>query len=287
MTPCYGPKPTVLNDQKDPGLAILGSGWLGLALGKYLIGKGYRVNGSTQSSLRFPSLQEAGLHPFEIALHKEGVQGNLRGFLEGMHTLLIAVAPGLRKDPTLRYDLRIAQLIKELKDHDVQRVLFISSTSVYGTDLARENWTHLDEKSEVNPQTESGRQLVQAEKLLLSAPHLETTILRPGGLLGSDRHPITRLSGRTNLRGGGRPVNLIQRKECIEIIFQCLQNEWKDEVINLVHPSHPTKKEYYTQEALNRQIPPPEYLDEKREGLAVEPEVLRGKGYSFQFPIES
>lgn len=287
MTPYSGPKPTALSKKKVPGLAILGSGWLGMALGEFLVQKGYQVNGSTQSTSRFTELQEAGLQPFEIALMEEGVQGDLSSFLEGMDTLLIAVAPGLRKDPTLRYDLRIEQLVKELKDQDTRRVLFISSTSVYGTDIPRENQTHLDERSAVNPQTESGRQLTQAEKILQSASHLETTVLRPGGLLGSDRHPITRLSGKTNLRGGGRPVNLVQRKECIEIIFQCLENQWKDEVINLVHPAHPSKKEYYTQEALKRQLTPPEYLDDHTDGLAVEPTVLLSKGYSFQYPIET
>ena len=170
----------------------------------------------------------------------------------------------------------------------MQRVLFISSTSVYGTSEIRTDSNELTEKSEPNPLTESAKQLLQAEQLLLQNKAFKTTILRPGGLLGEDRHPIFMLSGRTGLKGANQPVNLIHRKEILKIIGLLLSENWPDDYINLVYPHHPNKQDYYTREALLRSLDPPQYTTEKDpQGMKVLPAVLLKYGYSFTYSIES
>ena len=128
------------------------------------------------------------------------------------------------------------------------------STSVYGNVDGV-----VTEDNPPNPVTQSGKQLLEVENLFRSAPNLETTVLRFGGLIGPDRHPINHLSGKKNLTNGDEIINLIHIKDCIRLITLILENNWWNITINGVCPYHPTKKEYYTQEALKRGLQIPVY----------------------------
>ena len=143
-------------------------------------------------------------------------------------------------------------------------MLFISSTSVYG-----DTSTSLSVTEETNtcPDTESGKQLVQAEQLLQSNPNFKTIILRFGGLIGEDRHPIKFLAGRTNIENPNAPINLIHQEDCIGIILEILRQTQNDklngnETFNAVTPFHPSRKEYYTQKAIDLNLALPEFNSE-------------------------
>jgi nucleoside-diphosphate-sugar epimerase len=91
-------------------------------------------------------------------------------------------------------------------------VLFISSTSVYNDVDA-----FVTEETIARPATESGKQLLETEQLLQSNINFKTTILRFGGLIGEDRHPVKFLAGRENLENPNAPINLIHQEDCIGI----------------------------------------------------------------------
>ncbi len=117
----------------------------------------------------------------------------------------------------------------------------------------------MTEETELNSDTESGRQLVQAEQLLQNNPNFKTTILRFGGLIGEDRHPIKFLAGRTNIENQNAPINLIHQDDCIGIIQKIIElNSW-NQVFNAVTPFHPSRKEYYTQKAIEFNLEIPEF----------------------------
>ena len=83
----------------------------------------------------------------------------------------------------------------------------------------------ITEETEPNPATESGKQLLICEKMFREDEELQTTIIRFGGLICLDRHPVTMLSGRENLTGGNAPVNLIHLNDCINLIYMVIKNE--------------------------------------------------------------
>jgi nucleoside-diphosphate-sugar epimerase len=115
------------------------------------------------------------------------------------------------------------------------------------------------EETKTCPDTESGKQLVQAEQLLQSNSNFKTTILRFGGLIGEDRHPIKFLAGRKNIDNPNAPINLIHQEDCIGIILEILElDSWK-ETFNAVTPFHPSRKEYYTQKAIDLNLELPEF----------------------------
>lgn len=272
-------------------ISILGCGWLGFPLAKSLLQKGYSINGSTTTLEKIPVLEHAGIVPFSIQLSEDKIDGEMDSFLKNSEILIIDIPPKLRGDSSetstglsKTFVRKIQNLIPFIEKSLVKKVIFVSSTSVY----ADENAT-LTEDSIPNPDTESGKQLVEVEQLLQSNEKFETTVIRFGGLIGSDRHPIKFLSGKTNIENPDAPINLIHQEDCIGIIEKIIreaQNEnfsW-NETFNAVAPFHPTRKEYYTQKAIEFNLPLPHFNESKPSiGKLIQCEkVERVLGYSFK-----
>jgi len=262
-------------------ISILGCGWLGLPLGKYWHDAGHTVMGSTTREEQLPLLNQAGITPFIISLDSNGINGNIAEFLGESEVLLIAIPPGIRKNPTTDFAEKIQHLIPYLEQSRLQKLIFISSTSVYG-----EHQGEVDEAIIPEPDSENGRQLWNTEQLLHALKHPKVCVLRLGGLLGPDRHPVTFLSERTGLSVPLAPVNLIQQQEVIEVIDFLLHLEVLPQTVNAVYPLHPKKQTYYHQEAQKRGLQPPGYDESDiSTGKTVHDKVLDKLGYRFKHPI--
>ncbi len=244
-----------------PQISILGCGWLGLPLAKALRAKGFSVNGSTTSENKLSILENSGIKPFLIAVSSEGIQGNLNDFLNDSETLIIDIPSKLKGDANENFVAKIQNLALEIEKSCIKKVLFISSTSVYSD---TENIPIITEEDIPNPDTESGRQLFESENLLLNNPKFSATVLRFGGLIGEDRHPIKFLAGRENIENPDGPINLIHQKDCIEVILKIIEKDSWNTVFNAVAPIHPTRKEYYTQKAENLGLDLPKFNAEKK-----------------------
>lgn len=253
-------------------ISILGCGWLGLPLAKALIEKGNSVKGSTTSENKLSVLENAGINPFIVVLSEveetfesESVSENISTFLAESEILIIDIPPKLRAVQNLSTSIEEMIFVKKIKNlipfierSVVKKVLFVSSTSVYGDDNE-----FITEETIPNPETESGKQLLLAENLLQNNSKFETTILRFGGLIGEDRHPVKFLAGKENIENPDAPVNLIHQKDCIAIIEEIInQSKW-NEVFNAVAPFHPTREVYYTQKAVEMNLPLPKFSSEK------------------------
>ncbi len=275
-------------------ISILGCGWLGLPLAKALIEKGFWVKGSTTSTDKLSILENAGIQPFLIALSEDKTEGNLNGFLENSEILIIDIPPKLRSsgtDPStaLRKTFveKIKNIIPQIEKSAVEKVLFVSSTSVYGD---TSNALSVTEDSTLNPETESARQLVIVEELLQSNGNFKTTILRFGGLIGEDRHPIPFLAGKRNLEKPKAPINLIHQVDCIGIILEIICHtepvEVWGETFNAVAPFHPSREEYYTQKAIDLGLELPQFnLESPTFGKTIlTTKIETVLGYSFLKP---
>jgi nucleoside-diphosphate-sugar epimerase len=272
-------------------ITILGCGWFGLPLAKSLLSKGYNVKGSTTSATKLKTLKEAEIMPFQIQLNEQEIIGNVSDFLHETDVLIIAIPPGLRKEilssEQMTFINKMKILIPYIEKSGIQKVLFVSSTSVYGDRFPIVEYT---ESTQNHPDTESGRQLVLSEKLLQSNIHFKTTVIRFGGLLGEDRHPIKFLAGRTQIENPDGPVNFIQREDCIGIIIKALDFAYKDkwgETFNAVAPQHPTRKNYYQKKAQQFNLPLPNFVeDTKSKGKIISSKKVETiLDYSFQKEI--
>lgn len=265
-------------------IAILGCGWLGLPLAKSLIFDGYSVKGSTTSEEKLNFLRENKIEPFLIAASEEKVNGDIAQFLSEAQILIIDIPPKLRGNSTENFVQKIKNLIPFIEKAEVEKVLFVSSTSVYADDNLE-----ITEKTNRNPDTESGRQLVEAELLLQNNSKFKTTVLRFGGLIGEDRHPVKYLAGKENLENPDAPVNLIHQDDCIGIIKKIISCEAWNETFNAVAPFHPTRKEYYTKKAEKLNLPIPHFSSNKLSSSKIisSGKIQKELNYSFNSQLYS
>ena len=220
-------------------IAILGCGWLGLPLAKSLLSKGYEVKGSTTSESKLEVLKNAGISPFQIQLEEHQVIGTIEDFLKETDVLVIDIPPGLRREISSTQEMtfvnKIKTLIPFIEKSGIQKVIFVSSTSVYSDGFPI---VEIREETKPNPDTESGKQLVIAETLLQSNSHFKTTVIRLGGLLGDDRHPIKFLGdvGRPDL--AQKAADMTQ-EQLAAMLYESLMNKimpLPNEV--MVYPAH-------------------------------------------------
>lgn len=239
-------------------ISILGCGWLGIPLAKTLVERGHQISGSTTSESKISMLRDSRIDPFVIALNENAITGNLSDFLQNSEILIIDIPPKLRSENSDSFVGKINALIPFIEKSTVEKVLFISSTSVYADDDSV-----VTEAKTPNPDSESGRQLVQTEQLLLQNKNFKSTVLRFAGLIGADRHPIKYLAGKENVENPEAPINLIHQDDCIGIICEIIGHEIWNETFNAAAPFHPTRLEYYTQKATELGLPLPKFNAQK------------------------
>jgi nucleoside-diphosphate-sugar epimerase len=166
-------------------ISILGCGWLGLPLAKSLLAKDYVVKGSTTSESKLEVLKNAGISPFQIQLEEHEIIGTIENFLDETDVLLIDIPPGLRKVTSTSNEMtfvnKVKTLIPFIEKSRIQKVVFVSSTSVYGDSNNFSTSLEVTEETKPNPDTESGKQLAITETLLQSNPYFKTTVIRFGG----------------------------------------------------------------------------------------------------------
>ena len=211
---------------KDKHLLVFGMGYLGLRVGRQALSKGMRVTALTRSVEKAKKLRAEGFtmivadivgqdwyrqvtNPADYLLNcisagGGGVDGYVRTYIEGMHSLLQWCAHSFRG-----------------------RLVYTSSTGVYPFS----DGELISEDTEFEPQSETSRILLAAEGLLMTAGQPGWTILRLAGIYGPDRHHLLNqvLSGESELPGEGEVyLNLIRVEDICSAIWKIWQ---ADEVV--------------------------------------------------------
>ncbi|SCY20092.1 NAD(P)H-binding protein [Flavobacterium caeni] len=255
-------------------ISLLGCGWLGIPLAEALLQRGFDVNGSTTSAGKIPLLERKGIRPFLVTLDTDGVEGEIDRFLDA--DVLVIDIP-----PRFHFSKKIESLLPYIEQSTVKKVLLVSATSVYGQADGL-----IDEATEPVILSEKSAQLLGAENHLRNQPGFDTTVVRLGGLIGPDRHPIFHLAGQSDLENPEAPVNLIHLQDCIGILCKILETDAWGETFNAVAPYHPTREQYYTQKAAERHLPPPQFSHAQPSAgkTITATKVQRQLDYRFEFP---
>lgn len=263
-----------------PNISILGCGWLGLDLAKSWVDSGYSVKGSTTTKAKLKELQEYAIKPFVIELTEDGIKGDITAFLSECDILVLAIPPGLRKNPNKSHVKEVQHVIKALQQTPVKNLVYVSSTSVFKDDF---HFPIISERTLPNSSNKSAKQLIAIEHLLISIPKINTTVIRFSGLVGEDRHPGYYLQGRKNISNPKAPINLIHKTDCIAIISQIIKQNLWGEAFNVSYPKHPARKTYYTNFCTTRGLPLPSFETcQKSKGKIIDSSYLvRTLNYSF------
>ncbi len=205
-----------------------------------LVQKGFDVKGSNRSNTKSDALKQGGVIPYVLDINQ--ANDGLSGFLQS-DVLVIAVTSKQVED--------FRKLIHQIEQSPVQKVLFVSSTSVYPNTNGI-----VTETSEVIDSA-----LTQIESLFLSNTNFQTTILRFGGLFGYDRQPGRFFPVGKKIDQPEGFVNFIHRDDCIGIITQIIEQNLWQETLNACADAHPTRRAFYTKEALKQGLPEPEFTE--------------------------
>lgn len=214
-------------------VSILGCGWLGLPLGKYLVENGHSVKGSTTSESKMTLLLAVGIEPFLLKFSPQMEGNEIIDFLNS-EVLIICIPPRAGKYGEDFHVQQIQSLMEYLPSSSIKSIIYTSSTSVYP-----------DQNREVTERDEiiENHALIKVENLLKSLSQ-NVTILRCGGLMGGERIPAKYFAGKT-INTGKIPVNYVHQQDVIQIITLILESSFWHETFNVVSPVHPIRKKIY------------------------------------------
>lgn len=220
-------------------VSVLGCGWLGKPLAISLLDEGYSVKGSTTTEEKLELLEMNNIEPYIV---------NISDFEEfdsflNSDILIIAITS---KDVD-----GFQNLISQIESSDVQKVVFISSTSVYG----RLNKVMTEEDAVLKTP------LTEIEDLFRQNNFFETTIIRFAGLFGDERHPSNWFKNGRKIPQPKGFVNMIHKEDCIEIIHTIIDQNCWDQTFNACSNHHPTRRDFYTIAKLSNDFEIPIFED--------------------------
>ena len=259
-------------------IAVLGCGWLGLPLAKSLLAKSYFINGSTTSAEKLPTIVSNGIAPFLVQLGSKLTGDDLQLFLN-VDLLIINIPPGRSTNQADDYEAKISALTQEIQKSTIQKVIFISSTSVYP-----DNQATVDERCTLFNESDAAKRMIKAEEIIKSIPNIQSTVIRMAGLIGPNRHPGRFFAGKENIPAGLSPVNLIHLDDCIGIIEFVIENDLWNQTYNGAAPSHPLKLDFYSLASQKYNGSLAKFLSETGNYKIVDSRKIVSKGYQFKHP---
>ncbi len=197
-----------MNSLVNTGKVLLvGCGDIGIPLGLSLSAEGREVWGLCRSS----SLPE----PIKT-LHADVTDATTLGILEqtSFEYVILTLTPAAFNDEGYRsvFVEGLQNVLQALNTDRLKRVLFVSSSSVYH----QSNGEWVDEASPTEPQSFSGRRLLEAEQLLHAFP-AATTVVRFAGIYGPGRRRLIEQVKAGDSCAETPPLytNRIHRDDCV------------------------------------------------------------------------
>jgi len=256
-------------------ISIIGLGWFGNSLAEIL--KGNHIVCGTKSTHEGAKSRDANSVPaYYLNLNERVDYAKLVPVFD-VDCVVVNIPPSAAK--SLGYSDLMKKILDGIKRYKVKHLIFISSTSVFG-----DHQLKVDEDTIPEPTRGNGEVLFRAENFLAAYFAGRLSIVRPGGLVGGDRHPAKYLAGRKNISGRDHHVNLVHRNDLIALTQFLIENESERSCFHAVASHHPTKKEYYTVAAGKMGLAKPQFDESDRsEGKLILGEKTQAETIEFEF----
>lgn len=237
-------------------VAIVGLGWLGMPLAMALTVRGWQVTGSKTTPDGVEAARRCGIDAVQLELTPEihCEAADLEVLLQ-VDALVVTLPASRTAEGGESYMQAVQNVVDTALAYNVPRIIFTSSTSVYGN----ANGT-MKENSTLAPETVAGRTLVALEHWLHDLPGTSVDIIRLAGLVGPGRHPGRFLAGKTGVEKGSHGVNLVHLDDVVEAIMLLLQTPKGGRIYNLCAPKHPTRETFYPSVSRQLGLTPPTFL---------------------------
>ncbi|EKT58358.1 SDR family oxidoreductase [Providencia sneebia] len=263
-------------------VTIIGLGWLGLPLASALLAEDIVVAGSKTTSDGVAAARAIGIDCYQLQLtpELECDTEDLQQLMEDSDAVVILLPPS--KVSVTAYIDAIQQLVDTAIAFRVPRIIFTSSTSVYGNVSGE-----ISEDSARQAETRSAQSLIDVENWLHALPNISVDVLRLAGLVGDHRHAGRFLAGKTDLKGALQPVNIVHQDDVIEAIKLLLRQPSGGHIYNLCAPEHPSRANFYRQATQALHLELPEFMEEKEK---INGKIVNGNrichelGFEYQYP---
>ncbi len=262
-------------------VGIIGLGWTGKPLAKFLKNQGWKIVGSTTTEQKKNDLLNSGLDAVRLEMAPHPVGSGFQKLFEGDY-LVINIPPRSRVQSADFYLEQIKFLKSMINQSKVKKVIFISSTGIYPSGPSEFPY---DENCELSTDNVGNKTLWDAEKMISSSTNYDLTIIRFSGLMGEERIPGKYFAGKDNVVGHTR-VNYIHQDDAVRAIAWVLENEIWGELFNATSPIHPKRKDVYEKNAESIGLEKPKSYAPEKEGedRLVSTEKLLKTGFQYTYP---
>jgi len=247
---------------------IIGCGYVGLSLGRRLAGLGHQVFGLRRGAGEAARLAEAGVLPLQADITRPDTLPAITQPWDWVVNCVSSSGGGVEEYRGI-YCTGAENLCGWLGGAPPHRLVYTSSTGVYG----QNDGTWVDEQSPTEPSAETGRVLLEAEQIWLSAARekrLPAIILRVAGIYGPERGYWLRRfqSGEARLEGdGGRFLNMIHREDAAGAVIAALAGGQPGAIYNAVDDEPVSQRTLFEWLAKRYHRPLPPTVPEEEAGL--------------------
>lgn len=270
---------------------IIGAGYIGLPLGAELARLGHDVSGLRRNPSSAEELKAAGLHPLFADITNANELKNLPRNFDWVVFCAASGGGGIESYRQIYVD-GMRNAIEWLAPNS-PKIAYTSSTSVYG----QNDGSIVDEKSPAEPEAESARILLEAEKVLLSSArekNFSATILRVAGIYGPQRGYWLKqfLSGQARLdRDGSRFLNMIHRDDVAGCLIAALEKGRTGEIYNAADDEPVSQRDFFLwlSQTLGKPMPGSAPEEFKRKRSVTNKRISNRKlkkelGYALRYP---
>ena len=258
-----------------PTHLILGCGYLGRVVARRWLAAGHRVVALTRSHAG--DLRSLGIEPVVGDVTDPGLR------IPTADVVLYSVGMD-RSDGKSMRDVYVGGLTNVLNVlPDVRRFAYVSSTSVY----AQTDGGWVDEPSPTEPVEESGRVVLECERLLRER-RPDAAVLRFAGIYGPDR-VIRRAAverGEPLAADPDGSLNLIHVKDGATAVFEAADRAPARATFNIADDRPVTRREFYTELASLLGAPAPRFAPaDERTNRRISNRRMRSElGVELRFP---
>ncbi|CAE6895525.1 NAD(P)H-binding protein [Vibrio alginolyticus] len=265
-------------------ILIVGAGWLGTPLAQSLVNEGNNVVVTRRSQEKLdelpPELAEAEL----LDLGQANAEIKLPELIQRykIERIVGAFPPGFRKGGGEEYAQQWATLVNIAKQHNIEKLVMISSTTVYPNlpSEMREESASLSLARRHADFSENAQIMLEAEQSVIDSG-ITYAILRCSGLIGPDRNPA-RFAARLKQISRKAPANMLHQNDAVAAVRFSLDN-LDNQTVNVTTPKTVSKAEFY-QAAIMKSgsdIALPPITDDADKRIVAD--KLLALGYKFQF----
>lgn len=263
-------------------VAIVGLGWLGMPLALALTARGWQVTGSKTTQDGVEAARMCGIDSYPLRLEPQLVcEAEDLDALMNVDALVITLPARRSGEGEDFYRQAVQEIVDTALAHHIPRIIFTSSTSVYGNAQGT-----IKESSPREPVTSSGKVLKELEDWLHHLPGTSVDILRLAGLVGPGRHPGRFFAGKS-APDGQHGVNLVHLEDVISAITLLLQAPKGGHIYNICAPLHPAREIFYPQMARELGLETPVFSQHAGSGTG---KIIDGNrichelGFEYQHP---